>query len=32
VFKDIVSSNSHGFYSSLGSNPPGVTFTNTSWR
>ncbi len=32
VFKDIVSTNSHGFYSTMGSNPPGVTFTNTSWQ
>ena len=29
-FKDLVSVNSRGFYSSMGANPPGVTFTNTS--
>ena len=28
VFKNITSTNSHGFYSSFGSNPPGVTFSN----
>ena len=32
VFKDIVSTNSHGFYSTMGSNPPGVTFINDSWH
>jgi len=26
------SGSGRGFYSSLGSNPPGVTFTNTSWH
>ncbi len=32
VFKDIVSTNSHqgGFYSSLGADPPGVTFIDNS--
>ena len=28
VFKDITSVNSGGFYSSLGTSPPGVTFIN----
>jgi hypothetical protein len=32
VFKDITSTNSRGFYSSLGANPPGVTFSNDSWH
>ncbi len=32
VFRNIVSTRSHGFYSSLGSNPPGVTFSNNVWR
>ena len=32
VFRNIVSRNSHGFYSSLGNPPPGVTFSNNSWR
>ncbi len=32
VFKDITSTNSHGFYSSLGANPPGVTFVNCSFQ
>ena len=34
-FTNVVSTGSgagRGFYSSLGSNPPGVTFTNTSLR
>jgi hypothetical protein len=30
VFKDIVSTNSGGFYSAMGANPPGVTFVNCS--
>jgi hypothetical protein len=32
VFKNITSVNSgyRGFYSSMGSNPPGVTFSNNS--
>jgi hypothetical protein len=32
VFQNIVSTNSHGFYSSLGPNPPGVTFINNTWH
>ena len=34
VFKDIISTGSgqHGFYSSMGTNPPGVTFTNDSFN
>jgi hypothetical protein len=31
VFKNITSVNSHGFYSSLGNPPPGVTITNCSF-
>jgi hypothetical protein len=32
VFQNIVSTNSHGFWSTLGANPPGVTFINDSWH
>jgi hypothetical protein len=32
VFKDNVSTNSRGFYSSMGTKPPGVTLTNNSFR
>jgi hypothetical protein len=32
AFRNITSTNSGGFYSSMGSNPPGVSFTNTSLR
>jgi hypothetical protein len=31
-FRNLASTNSDGFYSSMGANPPGVTFTNTSLR
>jgi len=30
LFRNIVSTNSHGFYSSMGANPPGVTFSGCS--
>jgi hypothetical protein len=32
VFKNMVSKDSHGFYSSLGNPPPGVTLSNNSWH
>jgi len=32
VFRDITSRNSGGFYSSMGSTPPGVTFLHNSFE
>jgi hypothetical protein len=32
VFRDVTSRNSGGFYSSMGSNPPGVTFLHNSFE
>jgi hypothetical protein len=32
VFQNITSTNSHGFYSSLGNPPPGVTLSNDAWH